>query len=96
MEKSNKQIQFNQNDIISASEIGQYLFCNVAWFLKKCGYKPESKLLKEGEKKHIEIGKIIDYSYINTKKSIIISRVGYTLLFIALFIILTDVIISIL
>ena len=93
MVKSKKQIQFNQNDVISASEIGQYLFCNVAWFLKKCGYKPESQLLEKGENKHIELGKIIDYSHINTKKSRIISRVGYTLLFIALFIILMDVII---
>jgi hypothetical protein len=64
-QKSNR---FN-SDIISASEIGQFYFCSIAWYLKKCGYEPNSSDLYTGDKKHVTYGKIIDYSNSKLKKS---------------------------
>ena len=42
---------------ISASEIGDYVFCPRAWALKKLDYVPKNKqMLKEGQRHHEEIG----------------------------------------
>lgn len=51
------------NDIIwiSASEIGRYHYCPIAWFLQKSGYKPISHHISKGEKKHLALGKSIIY-----------------------------------
>ena len=78
--------------IISASEIGQYNYCTVAWFLQRCGYEPLSKSLDSGAKAHIELGKILDYTKLNTKKSKIFSYIGYILLTIGFLLFLFEVI----
>jgi len=78
--------------IISASEIGQYNYCSVAWFLKRCGYEPLSESLDVGAKAHIELGNILDYTKINTKKSKILSYIGYILLIIGFLFFLFEVI----
>ena len=52
-----------EKPILFASEIGQYSYCPVSWYLQKCGYKPDSFMLKEGVKKHklygIQLQKVI-------------------------------------
>ena len=65
--------------IISASEIGQYNYCSVAWFLQRCGYEPLSESLEVGAKEHIELGNILDYTKLVTKKSKILLYIGYIL-----------------
>ena len=41
---------------IRASEIGQYSFCSTAWYLQRCGIKPESSSLLRGIKEHELLG----------------------------------------
>ena len=82
----------NPNDIISSSEIGQYKFCSLAWYLQKCGYKPESKYLEIGKNKHNELGLSIDKSEKVLKKSRIISLMGYIFLICAIAIFIFEVV----
>ncbi|KYK24882.1 hypothetical protein AYK24_05700 [Thermoplasmatales archaeon SG8-52-4] len=84
---------FNEKEIISASEIGQYHYCSIAWYLQRCGYQPKSEMLNIGIKKHMEMGKIIDYTQLSNKKSRILARIGYFCLVIGLLIFLLGVII---
>lgn len=37
---------------IRASEIGQYYFCSMAWYLQRRGIKPESPHILNGLEKH--------------------------------------------
>ncbi len=46
----------NDRTIIRASEIGQFHFCPAAWYLQRCGFKPESTHLQEGLQKHEALG----------------------------------------
>lgn len=87
-----KQTYFKDTDIISASEIGQYHYCSVAWYLQKCGYEPKSPMLDIGIKKHLELGKVIDYTQANIRKTRAISIIGYLLLIIGVMIFLFEVI----
>ena len=82
-----------ETDIIRASEIGQYHYCSKAWYLQKCGYKPESAKLDVGAKKHVELGKIMDHTQANIKKSRVLAIVGYLILIVGLLILLFGVII---
>ena len=81
-EKTKK--KFTGYGVINASEIAQYEYCNVGWFLQRCGVKPESPKLEEGISRHVELGKQIDtfhYQEISSRK---ISFVGYALVLIAI------------
>jgi CRISPR/Cas system-associated exonuclease Cas4 (RecB family) len=90
--RDTKQTRFRQSDVINASEIGQYYFCPVAWYLQRKGYKPESPMLDIGTKKHVELGRVIDRATKNAKKSRVFALVGYLLLAIAVLILLFEVI----
>lgn len=59
MKHPNKK-NFDTSPIIRSSEIGQYLYCSMAWYLQRCGYQPQSKQLDEGTQKHISYGDSID------------------------------------
>lgn len=87
-----KQTLIKTTDIISASEIGQYHYCSIAWYLQKCGYEPKSPLLDIGIKKHVELGKVIDYTQTNIRKSKLFAIVGYLLLIATVLIIIFEVI----
>jgi len=78
--------------IISASEIGQYSYCSVAWFLQRCGYEPLSKSLDAGFKEHVELGNVLDYTRIYTKKARFLAYIGYILLFIGFLFFLFEVV----
>ncbi|MBN1861713.1 MAG: hypothetical protein JW840_09665 [Candidatus Thermoplasmatota archaeon] len=49
-----------KSDVLSASEIGQYTYCSVAWFLQRCGYEAESLSLETGKQVHTDLGERID------------------------------------
>lgn len=49
----------NQSECISASEVGQYTYCAMAWYLQRCGYKPESKFLEQGKNVHQHLGETL-------------------------------------
>ena len=92
MVRRTKQTQFRESDVISASEIGQYHYCPMAWYLQKCGYEPQSPLLEIGIKKHVKHGDIIDRVQISAKKSKVLAAAGYMLLIVAVLIIIFEVI----
>ncbi len=46
-----------KRDVITASEISQYAYCPVAWYLERCDGIPESPSLERGRYEHIEAGK---------------------------------------
>ena len=92
MVRQTKQTQFRESDVISASEIGQYHYCPVAWYLKKCGYDPQSPKLEIGIKKHVKHGDIIDRVQGSAKKSKVFAVAGHMLLIVAALIIIFEVI----
>jgi len=65
----NRQTQINRNDVIRASEIGQYMYCSIAWYLQRCGYEPDSPLLEVGKKTHVDLGIAIDSIQDKMKRS---------------------------
>ena len=77
-----------KSGVIKASEIGQYQYCSISWHLQRCGYEPKSPLLKLGEKKHVELGEIIDKIQINTKKSKSLGLLGYILITLSILILI--------
>ncbi|MBU0496469.1 MAG: hypothetical protein KKC68_07135 [Candidatus Thermoplasmatota archaeon] len=42
--------------VIRASEIGQYVFCSMAWQLSREGYVPDSPALERGAAAHRSLG----------------------------------------
>jgi hypothetical protein len=86
-----RQTTFKNTDVISASEIGQYHYCSMAWYLHKCGYEPISPSLDDGAKKHIELGEAIDYTKSSIKKSRVLALIGYLLLTIVILFVIFEV-----
>jgi len=80
------------DNVISASEIGQYHYCSIAWYLQRCGYEPLSDRLDAGVKIHTTLGDAIDYTKLNTRKSKILAYLGYILLVIGALLVIFEVI----
>ena len=90
---TNKQkVKKSNNNIISASEIGQYYFCSNSWYLQKCGYIPISNNLETGRKKHKQIGRIITNLERKEKNSNFIKYIGDIFFIISILIFLIQVI----
>ena len=87
-----KNIKKELNNVISASEIGQYYFCSNSWLLQKCGYIPISKNLEIGKQKHEKLGKIINNLEKQNKKSSLFRIAGIILLAISIIFVLFEVI----
>lgn len=83
---------FKDTDIIRASEIGQYHYCSIAWYLQKCGYEPKSLMLDIGTKKHMELGRIMDHTKTKIKRCRALAIAGYLLLIFGVLIFLFEVI----
>jgi hypothetical protein len=79
-------------DVISASEIGQYHYCSLAWYLQKCGYEPISPFLETGKQKHEALGRLMDQTRTSMIKSRVLAALAYLLLAICFFIFLFEVI----
>ena len=89
---STRQTSFKDTNIISASEVGRYHYCSIAWYLQKCGYEPKSPMLDIGAKKHVELGRIMDYTQANMKRYKILATMGYLILILGILIFLFEVI----
>ena len=85
--------KFKYTDVLSSSEIGQYYFCSISWYLQKQGFKPVSPFLESGIKKHEQLGKIIDQTQNKTRFSNILKFTGYCLLISAVLIFVFEVVI---
>jgi hypothetical protein len=83
---------FKDSDVISASEIGQFCYCSISWYLQQCGYKPDSSNLEIGIKKHKDLGRLIETTTKNSKKSKFFAAIGYIILIIGILIIIFEVI----
>ena len=79
-------------DTLSASEIGQYIFCSKSWYLQRCGYKPDSPYLEAGKKTHINLGNTIDTIQNEIEGSKRFAVIGYIFLFFAILTIMFGVI----
>ena len=86
-----KNRNYNDSNIIRASEIGQYVFCSISWYLQKCGYRPISPNLEIGIKKHENLGRIIEKSKNKSKKSKALEIIGYLVLIIGFFLFFFEV-----
>jgi hypothetical protein len=89
---SKKNICIKNNDVINASEIGQYHYCSKAWYLQRCGYEPISPMLKSGTKKHAELGKVMDIAQTNIKRGNAFAIAGFLLLILGIMILMFGVI----
>jgi len=49
----------NNSDVITASEIAQYAYCPISWYLKRSGCKPNTPGMVVGLKKHAKVGEEI-------------------------------------
>ena len=87
-----RQASFKNAEVISASEIGQYHYCSIAWYLRKCGYEPVSTLLDAGAEKHAQLGKVLDDAQTGVRRSMLLALTGFLLMMISVFIIIFEVI----
>jgi len=83
--------KIDRNSVISASEIGQYCYCSIAWYLQKQGFKPDSELLETGQKKHDELGQLIYNAERKMVKSRILELIGYIVLFFSILLLIFEV-----
>jgi ATP/ADP translocase len=83
--------KIDRNSVISASEIGQYCYCSIAWYLQKRGFKPDSEMLETGQKRHDELGQLINKTERKMVKSRILAVIGYIVLFFSILIIIFEV-----
>ena len=81
----------NKNFLINASEIGQYQYCSVSWYLQKCGYEPISPKLQQGTKSHTQLGFIIDDITYKTKAIKVLKNIGFLFLAISIIILFYEV-----
>jgi len=79
--------------VINASEIGQFKYCSVAWYLQKIGHKPNSEFINQGILKHKKLGETIENTKIDLRKSNLLNLIGYILVIIAIFILFFEVVI---
>jgi len=87
-----RQTSTRNTEIISASEIGQYNYCSIAWYLRKCGYEPVSALLNIGAEKHAHLGKVLDDAQTEVRRSMLLAAIGLVLIIISVFVLLFEVI----
>jgi hypothetical protein len=87
-----KQVLPKKSTVLSASEIGQFVFCSCAWQLRRMGFEPESPFLKPGKDAHVALGEQIE----NLERTMKISRwyavIGVMVLCVALLLFLFGVI----
>jgi hypothetical protein len=66
--------------IIDASEVGEFVYCAKAWYLKRCGEVPQGLRLKEGAIFHKEHGATVSRAARLRKAGKWLSLIGLLLL----------------
>ena len=78
-------------DIISSSELGQFNYCSVAWYLQKSGYEPKSSKINIGKNEHIKVGNIVDKIQKKIDRIKIFTLIGYSILLLGILFLLFGV-----
>jgi hypothetical protein len=73
--------RINQRLIINASEVGEFVYCAKAWYLKRYGAAPEGSQLDEGVIFHKEHGTTVTQAARMRKMGERLSLIGLFLLF---------------
>ncbi|MFH1100435.1 MAG: hypothetical protein V1726_00155 [Methanobacteriota archaeon] len=90
MKKTDKRPR--KNTVLSASEIGQYIYCSTSWYLQRCGYTPESESLQQGKTLHTELGETLDDLQKQIRRSRWYALIGLLILLLLSFILVAEVI----
>ena len=90
--ESKKHVTEKRNDILSASEIGQYTYCSISWYLQRCGYEPDSPHLEQGKTLHKNLGVTLDKVHSESMKIRRYALLGLLLMVITGIIIVFEVI----
>ena len=56
----------NNSDVITASEIAQYAYCPISWYLKRSGCQPNTHGMVAGMEKHAKVG--VEISSVHRKE----------------------------
>jgi hypothetical protein len=74
----------NSNDVITASEIAQYAYCPISWYLKRSGCKPNTPGMIAGIEKHAKVGEKITLVQRKEKASRHFGLLGFLAIILAL------------
>ena len=85
---SNLKTPKKRNSVLRASEIGQFHYCSISWYLRRCGHQPKSPMLKVGETKHKKLGQTIYYLQRKESHSKILNYIAYILIASIIFLII--------
>ncbi|MEM0492339.1 MAG: hypothetical protein QXS02_00035 [Candidatus Thermoplasmatota archaeon] len=81
-----------RRDVLTASEIAQYVYCSNAWYLQRKGYTPSSSNLAQGYEEHYKLGETIDNITKYTHRSKLAIILGSLVLILTILIILLEVV----
>jgi len=73
---------------ISASEIGQYAFCSLAWKLQQQGYAPDPRVFEKGIQHHNQYGTTLKKYNKHRSQSLRLYLLGLLLLLIGIILII--------
>ena len=72
--------QLNRRRVINASEVGEFVYCPMAWYLKRCGEVPRGPRLDEGVAFHEQHETTVSLSAHLQKMGVRVSLIGLILL----------------
>jgi hypothetical protein len=72
--------QIDRRLIIDASEVGEFVYCAKAWYLKRCGEVPQGSQLEEGVVFHKEHGATVSRAARLRKAGQWLAFIGFLLL----------------
>ncbi|HEU0177675.1 MAG TPA: hypothetical protein VFV58_25715 [Blastocatellia bacterium] len=72
--------QIDRRLIIDASEVGEFVYCAKAWYLKRCGEVPQGSQLEEGVVFHEEHGAKVSRAARLRKAGEWLALIGFLLL----------------
>ncbi|MCI0391325.1 MAG: hypothetical protein MOB07_21495 [Acidobacteria bacterium] len=72
--------QINRRLIINASEVGEFIYCAKAWYLRRCGAVPQGPRLDEGTSYHHKHGATVSRASRLRKTGSRLSLIGLFLL----------------
>jgi len=72
--------QINRRLIINASEVGEYVYCAKAWYLKRCGAIPQSPRLDQGATFHKKHGTTVSQAARLRRIGAVLSLIGLFLI----------------